>query len=191
MQKKKKKKQDKKGGKYEKFKNYFPFLKYYFTSCPTTFSNFALYILRNVFDFQSMNQEQVSTLFSMFSQQPKFEQISNLLKISTFHIEIPHLLAQLIFNENKSKVITNFEASPNMQTFCNKLKLDKNEFVLILKLCMDCMSVEDLDTLFQIFQLNNHFDTSFIKGLYSFITPEFLFKGNYNSLFSYILIDYC
>lgn len=78
---------------YIRFLDYFPYLKFYFTNCPSTFSKFALLVLRSKFGFKSLSEEQVVTLFSLFSVKPKFESLSVLLKIRSYYIEIPHLMA--------------------------------------------------------------------------------------------------
>jgi len=70
-----------------------------------------------------------------------------------------------------------FRDSPNMGNLCNRLNASEDEFIILLKLFYRCLSIEDLDSMFNIFSLKSHFDSSFVKGLYSFVAPQYLMKG--------------
>lgn len=162
---------------YKGFALFFPYIEYFFTSDPQVFSSFALYVLRQKFDYKSLNEQQISALFSLFGPNPKFQAISVLLKTSSFCVEIPHLIAQLVFNVNKDIVIDKLAHSYNLQHFTQRMKFRQQEVLILLKLFYNCMSHEDLDELFEAFDLKDQFDNGFVKGLYSFVAPEYLPQG--------------
>jgi hypothetical protein len=83
--------------KFNKLKQFFPLLKYYFTTDSHSYTEFANAILRRAFDFDTISRPSILAIFSIFSPTPEYDRLAGILKLNSYFLEVPQLMATLMF----------------------------------------------------------------------------------------------
>jgi len=92
--------------------------KYIFELDPKIYANAFKNIFTELFNIEAVSKEEITNFLSIVTNSPKFNEISNFLKIPEAYIEFPYLIAKMISHPDIEETILSMENSPNFSTFC-------------------------------------------------------------------------
>jgi hypothetical protein len=77
---------------------------YYFTTDLEAFTEFSQAVFKKIFKFDTIPSSQIKTILSMFTEQPKLNDLSSLFKVPVNLFELCSLMCKLIACDDAEKL---------------------------------------------------------------------------------------
>ena len=162
------------------FKNYNIYInalesmRYYFTIDCNTFSEYMIRFFKNLHGLDSLKVNTFSNFLSLFTENPKYDIISNEIKIPIFTLETVSTIASFYSVKDKNDLLDYLEnQSQIFNKWCLLLNIDFDELLYFIKLINKCLSWEDMPYFIRAFEIQNIIDIELFKGLFAFFPKKY------------------
>ena len=123
-------------------------------------------------NFVKFDREEAEVIFSLFTRQPQYSQITQILRIPKFIPESVVCLGRCLFLEASEvkEVALQLEQVDSFTQWCGKLNLVKDEVIVILKMCFRALDDSDFDRMCNVFQIDKMMNRIEFKTFFSFVS---------------------
>lgn len=129
-------------------------------------------IMMHLYGISTLRVKQLATVLSLFSDNPHYDELSTLLKVNSFEIELPVFIARLVASPNnraRRAAITSFQTTSASHKLCKRFEIKDELFPVVCKVIFRC-NQDDHDWMqfIRTFGLTDTLSIQLLKGVVGF-----------------------